>query len=97
MDASGVLSRSGFLPKLRSHWVLCRRNLARQRLLPRCSFKSPERETVIPETIAKLVLLLGVVLLVVAIGIRARREQPLDRSSRPDAAPRYSENAPPNS
>ena len=50
----------------------------------------------IPETIAKLVLLLGVVLLVVAIGIRARREQPLDRSSRPDAALRYSENAPPN-
>jgi hypothetical protein len=39
----------------------------------------------------------SVVLLVVAIGIRARLEQPLDRLSRPDAAPRYSENAPPNS
>jgi hypothetical protein len=39
----------------------------------------------------------SVVLLVVAIGSRARLEQPLDRSSRPDIVPRNLESAPPNS
>ena len=44
----------------------------RQRLLPRQWWR--RRETVTPETILKLVLLLGVVLLVVAIGLQARLE-----------------------